>query len=53
MIFVIKILRGVLECVHLRDFFQMADTSRLQGHSLELRKDRRRLDLRKFLLARP
>ncbi len=37
-----------LEGVQCQDFFQMADTSRLQGHPLKLRKDRSRLDLRKF-----
>ncbi len=29
----------------------MADTSRLRGHSLKLRKDRSRLDLRKFTFS--
>ncbi len=37
-----------LEGVQWRNFFQMADTSRLRGHPLKLRKDRSRLDLRKF-----
>ncbi len=48
MILVNKILHGFLEGVQWQDFFQMADTSRLRGHPLKLRKDRSRLDLRKF-----
>ncbi len=46
MILVYKILHGLLEGVQWQDFFQMADTSRLRGHPLKLRKDRSRLDLR-------
>ncbi len=37
---VCKILHGFLGGVQWRDFFQMADTSRLRGYSLKLRKDR-------------
>ncbi len=51
MILVYKILHGFLEGVQWQDFFQMADTSRLQGHPLKLRKDRSRLDLRKFTFS--
>ncbi len=36
MILVYKILHEFLEGVQWRDFFQMADTSRLRGHSLKL-----------------
>ncbi len=39
MIVVNKILHGFLEGVQWQDFFQMADTSRLRGHPLKLRKD--------------
>ncbi len=35
----------------LSDFFQMTDTSRLRGHSLKLKKERSRLDLRKFTFS--
>ncbi len=45
MILVYKILRGFLEGV------QMADTSRLRGLSLNVRKDRSRLDLRTFTFS--
>ncbi len=48
MILVHKILHGSLEGIQWRDFFQVADTSRLRGHSLKLKKERSRLDLRKF-----
>ncbi len=48
MILVYKILHGSLEGIQWRDFFQMADTSRLRGHSLKLKEERSRLDLRKF-----
>ncbi len=51
MILAYKILHGSLEGVQWQDFFQMADTSRLRGHPLKLRKDRPRLDLRKFTLS--
>ncbi len=51
MILVYKILHGSLEDVQWRDFFQMADTSRLQGHSLKLKKERSRLYLRKFTFS--
>ncbi len=34
-----------------QDFFQMADSSRLREHSLKLRKDRSRFDLRKFTFS--
>ncbi len=47
MILVYKILHGFLEGVQWQDFFQMADTSRLRGHPLKMRKDQSRLDLRK------
>ncbi len=39
MILVYKILHGFLEGVQWQDFFQMADTSRLRGHPLKLRKN--------------
>ncbi len=45
---VYKIIHGFLEGVQWQDFFQMTDTSRLRGHPLNLRKDRSRLDPRKF-----
>ncbi len=48
MILVYKILHGSSEDIQWRDFFQMADTSRLRGHSLKMKKERSRLDLRKF-----
>ncbi len=48
MMLVYKILHDFLEGVQWRDFFQMADSSRLRGHSLKLRKAISRLDLRKF-----
>ncbi len=51
MILVYKILHGFLEGVQWQDFFQMADTSRLRGHPLKLRKDRSRPDLRKFTFS--
>ncbi len=51
MILVYKILHGFLEGVQWQDFFQMADTSRLRVHPLKLRKDRSRLDLRKFTFS--
>ncbi len=40
-----------LEGVQWRDFFQMADTSRLRGHSLKLRNQLSRLDLRMFTFS--
>ncbi len=43
MILVYKILHGSMECIQWRDFFQMADTSKLWGHSLKLKKERLRL----------
>ncbi len=46
-----KILHGFLEGVQWRDFFQMADTSRLRGHSQKLKKERSRLYLRKFTFS--
>ncbi len=48
---VYKIRHGFLDGVQWRDFFQMADTSRLRGHLLKLRKDRSRLDLRKLTFS--
>ncbi len=51
MILVYKILHGSLEGIQWRDFFQMADTSRIRGHSLKLREERPRLDLRKFTFS--
>ncbi len=51
MILVYKILHGFLEGVKWQDFFQMAGTSRLRGHPLKLRKNRSRLDLRKFTFS--
>ncbi len=50
-ILVYKILHGFLEGVQWRNFFQMADTSRLGGHPLKLRRDRSRLDLRMFTFS--
>ncbi len=46
-----KILHGSLEGVQWRDFFQMADTSRLRGHSLKLKEERSRLGLRTFTFS--
>ncbi len=51
MTLVYKILNGSLEGVQWRDFFQMADSSRLRGHFLKLKKERSRLDLRKFTFS--
>ncbi len=51
MILVYKILHGTLEGIQWRDFFQIADISRLRGHSLKLKKERPRLDLRKFTFS--
>ncbi len=51
MILVYNILHGFPEGVQWQDFFQMADTSRLRGHPLKLRKNRSRLDLRKFTFS--
>ncbi len=51
MALVYKILHGSLEGIQWRDLFQMADTSRLRGHSLKLKKERPRLDLRKFTFS--
>ncbi len=51
MILVYKILHGSLQGVQWRDFFQMADTSRRRGHSLKLKKESSRLDLRKSTLS--
>ncbi len=51
MTMVYKILHGSLEGIQWRDFFQMADTSRLRGHSLKLKQERSRLDLRKFTFS--
>ncbi len=48
MILVYEIDHGFMEGVPFQGFFQMADTSRLREHPLKLRKDRLRLDLRKF-----
>ncbi len=50
MILVYKILHGFLEGVQWQGFFQMADTARLRGYPLKLRKDRLRLDMRKLTL---
>ncbi len=47
----LKILREFLESVQWRDFFQMADTSRLRGHSQKLKKERSRLDIRTFTFS--
>ncbi len=49
MILVHKILHGAREGIQWRDFSQMADTSRLRGHSLTQRKERPRLDLQHSL----
>ncbi len=51
MILVYKILHGSLEGIQWRDVFPMADTSKLRGHSLKLKKERPRLDLRKFTFS--
>ncbi len=51
MILVYKILHDLLEGVQWQGFFQMTDTSRLRGHPLKLRKDRSKLDLRKFTFS--
>ncbi len=51
MILVLKNLHGFLEGVQWQDFFQMAYTSRLRRHPLNLRKDRSRLDLRKYTFS--
>ncbi len=51
MTLVYKILHGSLEGVQWRDFFQMADTSRLRGHSLKQKKERSRLGLRTFTFS--
>ncbi len=48
MVMVFKILHGSLEGIQWCDFFQMADTSRLRGHFIKLKKERSMLDLRKF-----
>ncbi len=48
MMLVYEILHGSLEGVQWRVFFQMDDTSRLRGHSVKLKKERWRLDVRKF-----
>ncbi len=50
-ILVDKILHGFLEGFEWMDFLQMADSSRLQGHQLNLGKGRSRLDLRKLTLS--
>ncbi len=47
MILTYKILPGPLEGMLWREFFQMADKSRLRRHSMELKKGRSRLDLPK------
>ncbi len=46
MILAYKILHGSLEGAQWRNFFQMADTSRLREHPLKLKKERSTLDLR-------
>ncbi len=51
MILVFKILHGFLEHVQWCDVFQMADTTRLRGHSLKLEKERMRFDQRKFTFS--
>ncbi len=51
MISVYKTLHGFLGGVQWQDFFQVADTSRLRGHPLNLRKGRSRFDLRKFTFS--
>ncbi len=53
MILVYKILHGFLEGVQWRDVFQMADTSRLRGRPLKLRKDRSRRDLEASVYLQP
>ncbi len=51
LILVNNILLGFLVGVQCRNFFQMADTSKLRGHPLKLRKDPSRLDVRKFTFS--
>ncbi len=51
MIIVYKILHGSLEGFQWLDFSQMADTSTPRGHSLKLKKERSRLDLRKLAFS--
>ncbi len=51
LILVYTIFHCFLEVVQWQDFFQMADSSSLRGHPLKLRKDRSRLDLRKFTFS--
>ncbi len=51
MILVYKILHGSLEGIQWRDFFQMADTYGLRGHSLKLKKEQSRLDLSNFTFS--
>ncbi len=47
-----KIFHGSLEGVQWRDFFQMVDTSKLRGHSLKMKKQRSRLEVRKFTFSK-
>ncbi len=51
MVLAYKILHCFLEGVQWWNFFQMADTSRLRGHSMKLKKDRSGHDLRKFTFS--
>ncbi len=46
-----NVLHDFLEGVQWRTFSKTADTPRVRGHSLKLRKDRSRLDLRKFTFS--
>ncbi len=52
MLLVYKILLGFLEGVQWQNFCLTADTSRLRGHPLKPRKDRSRLDMRKFTFSK-
>ncbi len=51
MILVYKIFHGSLEGVQRRDIFLMVDTFRLRRYSLKLKKERPRLDQRKFTFS--
>ncbi len=48
MIYIYKILHGLLESIQLCDVFQMADVFKLRRHSLKPKKVQIRLDLRKW-----
>ncbi len=50
-ILVYKILHSFLEDIQRRDFLQMSDTFRPRRHSLKLKKEQIRLDLRKLTFS--